>query len=44
LDAHWRSRQDYSRSIWNLLMFSLWHQQYVSASVSSKARLADVAH
>lgn len=44
LDAHWRSRQDYSRSIWNLLMFSLWHQRYVSASVSSKARLADVAH
>jgi len=29
LNAHWRGRQDHSRNIWNLLMFSLWHERYL---------------
>ena len=33
LNAHWRGRQDHSRNIWNLLMFSLWHERYLQRSV-----------
>jgi asparagine synthase (glutamine-hydrolysing) len=29
LDAHWRKEQDFSRSIWTLLMFSLWSERYL---------------
>ncbi len=29
LEAHRRGRRDHSRNIWNLLMFSLWHERYI---------------
>ena len=29
LDAHWRREQDFSRSIWTLLMFSMWSERYL---------------
>jgi asparagine synthase (glutamine-hydrolysing) len=28
LDDHWAGRRDYSRQIWNLLMFSMWYERY----------------
>lgn len=28
LEAHWQGRHDYSRNIWNLLMFNLWYERY----------------
>lgn len=28
LDDHWAGRHDYSRQIWNLLMFSMWYERY----------------
>lgn len=28
LNDHWSGRRDYSRQIWNLLMFSMWHERY----------------
>jgi asparagine synthase (glutamine-hydrolysing) len=28
LDDHWSGRRDYSRQIWNLLMFSMWFERY----------------
>jgi asparagine synthase (glutamine-hydrolysing) len=31
LNAHWAGRHDYSRNIWNLLMFSLWHERYAAS-------------
>jgi asparagine synthase (glutamine-hydrolysing) len=31
LAEHWAGRCDYSRNIWNLLMFSLWHERYAAA-------------
>lgn len=31
LDDHWSGRHDYSRQIWNLLMFSMWYDQYGNA-------------
>ena len=33
LEAHWSGRQDHSRPIWNLLMFSLWHDRYLGAAM-----------
>lgn len=30
LEVHRRGRRDHSRNIWNLLMFSLWYERYVS--------------
>jgi len=30
MEAHWQGRRDHSRNIWNLLMFSLWHERYMS--------------
>lgn len=35
LDAHWRKERDYSRSIWTLLMFSLWSERYLKAECSN---------
>ena len=35
LEAHRRGRRDHSRNIWNLLMFSLWYERYVSAPAPS---------
>jgi len=29
LEAHWRGKRDFGRSIWTLLMFSRWHDRYV---------------
>jgi asparagine synthase (glutamine-hydrolysing) len=34
LDAHWQKKQDYSRSIWTLLMFSLWSERYLKTAGS----------
>ena len=31
LDRHTRGKEDLSRQIWGLLMFSLWHDRYVQA-------------
>ncbi|MCA0353369.1 MAG: asparagine synthase (glutamine-hydrolyzing) [Chloroflexi bacterium] len=28
LSDHWAGRHDYSRQIWNLLMFSMWYERY----------------
>jgi asparagine synthase (glutamine-hydrolysing) len=33
LAAHWSGRHDYSRNIWNLLMFSLWHERYAAGPI-----------
>jgi hypothetical protein len=32
LDAHVAGTQDLSRQLWNLLVFSLWHDRYVNGS------------
>jgi asparagine synthase (glutamine-hydrolysing) len=32
LDAHVAGKQDFSRQLWNLLVFSLWHDRYVNGS------------
>jgi asparagine synthase (glutamine-hydrolysing) len=32
LDAHVAGKQDLSRQLWNLLVFSLWHDRYVNGS------------
>jgi asparagine synthase (glutamine-hydrolysing) len=32
LDAHVAGEQDFSRQLWNLLVFSLWHDRYVDGS------------
>ncbi len=32
LDEHRRGRRDHSRSIWSLLMFSLWHERYANTA------------
>ena len=32
LDAHVAGTRDYNRQLWNLLVFSLWHDRYVNAS------------
>jgi asparagine synthase (glutamine-hydrolysing) len=44
LEMHWRGRHDYSRSIWNLLMFNLWHERYgkISAADTGQAALPGV--
>lgn len=35
LDAHRRGRRDHSRNIWNLLIFSLWYERYVSGAATA---------
>ena len=35
LNDHARRRCDYSRNIWNLLMFSLWHERYFATSLQA---------
>jgi len=30
IDQHRRGRSDHSRSIWNLFIFSLWYEQYIT--------------
>jgi len=35
LDAHVAGKQDLSRQLWNLLVFSLWHDRYVNGSASA---------
>ncbi len=37
LQAHWSGRRDYSRNIWNLLMFSLWHERYAASPIGETA-------
>lgn len=39
LQAHFASQHDYSRNIWNLLMFSLWHERYVKSTSGIEVEL-----
>jgi len=32
LDDHVAGKRDLSRQLWNLLVFSLWHDRYVNGS------------
>jgi asparagine synthase (glutamine-hydrolysing) len=32
LDAHVAGKQDLNRQLWNLLVFSLWHDRYVNSA------------
>jgi asparagine synthase (glutamine-hydrolysing) len=48
LSAHWRKEENFSRSIWTLLMFSLWVERYLQGGKSAlptspeKVRLVNV--
>ncbi len=42
LDAHWSGRHDYSRNIWNLLMFSLWHDEHMRGETPLAAPLHEI--
>jgi asparagine synthase (glutamine-hydrolysing) len=36
LEEHWRERRDHSSSIWLLLMFELWHRNFLEANFSGQ--------
>jgi asparagine synthase (glutamine-hydrolysing) len=36
LDEHYRGRRDHSGSIWLLLMFELWHRNFLEKTINSK--------
>jgi asparagine synthase (glutamine-hydrolysing) len=40
LDRHTAGKEDLSRQIWGLLMFSLWHDRYVEQATPVPARTA----
>jgi asparagine synthase (glutamine-hydrolysing) len=40
LDRHTSGKEDLSRQIWGLLMFSLWHDRYVEQATPTKLRTA----
>jgi asparagine synthase (glutamine-hydrolysing) len=42
LEEHWRGRRDHSAEIWMLLMFELWHRNFL-ASCRSVADAAAVS-
>ena len=35
LDEHYRGRRDHSGSIWLLLMFELWHRNFLGKTINS---------
>lgn len=35
VDAHWNGKRNHSHNIWNLLMFSLWHERYMKTPITS---------
>jgi asparagine synthase (glutamine-hydrolysing) len=40
LDRHVARKEDLSRQLWGLLMFSLWHDRYVGEATPAPARIA----
>jgi hypothetical protein len=40
LDRHTAGKEDLSRQVWGLLMFSLWHDRYVKQAAAPELRTA----
>jgi asparagine synthase (glutamine-hydrolysing) len=43
LEEHWRGRRDYSAEIWLLLMFELWHRNFLSHISTERAAVVSAS-